>query len=177
MSPFFEEIKNAFKEGWEENKETERLAKAEAEAEKMRARQRNEAFYVEGAKFFAIKDFKTGFWGKGLVDRKIKEGDNHWIRAGGERNITFVRREKDKLVFLTRWGPGKGQFEIRLSDEEALDCLRPDSPALPSPAATNEAVNPSKGSVVEQLRDMKALLDEGIVSQEEFNRFKASLLT
>lgn len=50
---------------------------------------------------------------------------------------------------------------------EVLAATRPKSPDAPAPAASSPA---------NQIREMKALLDEGVITQEDFDKFKAGLL-
>lgn len=46
----------------------------------------------------------------------------------------------------------------------------------PSPEPTDAAPQPTAKSPAEQIREMKALLDEGIITQDDFDTFKASIL-
>ncbi len=173
MGTFFEEVKKNAKIGWEQAIEKEQAAKQKAAADKEARRQ----MYVPGATFSVAQNFKTRLWTRGLIGSKMKDGGNHWIGVGGERNIQFLRHEKEKLAFQVRWGIGKNYWEMQLTEQEALDYLIPENPPVPAPApAGGDAAARTSAPVAEQLRDMKALLDEGVITQEEFEKFKASLL-
>lgn len=169
-------IADEFKRAWRESGEKEAQKKTAKEAAAAKEKERLSQVYAPGRTFIVAENFKIKLWKRSLIGNKMKDGGKHWITAGGERNITFLRLEKGNLVFSVRWGIGKNYWEMRLTEGEADRYLVPEHPASPSASLREEAPSARTASPAEQLREMKSLLDEGVITPEEFEKFKSSLL-
>ncbi len=144
----------------------------------------------KGNKKEVVKPFRTLF--QGMIGVELEPGE-HTVRMrytppglyAGLLLLVFgsvlialfwvYDSKKNKTVALIRENRKKGIYELPYEDDPEPEEKPRKAPAAEAPAAP--AADTVSYSVADEIRKLKELLDEGILSQEEFDAAKKDLLS